>query len=603
MMNGLFSCSQTVLLRGAAFFTKKHSFCRALFFLIFALAALLGVFAPQTAGAESFYTGDGGRAIRLALLEPEGKNLGADNWIPAYIQGVLSADFSKYSAITVIDRQNMDKVLAEQRISKTGTYTEKEYAKIGAVTSANHILAGNISKSSAAQYSLQLTVSHAETGARKASFTVNTTPEKLLDAAALNQAAADLLGQLGVNLTEAAKAALEPAQSEQAVNAQMNLAKGIEAMKKGTVVEALSYFIQSANSDPSLAEAVNRMNSTRAEVSSGSIGVDTRSETAWRKAWTARLAECDKFVADYVKNTPLASYLVYSTDLQQGDIDIDKNTIPISFDIGLLPDKNWPVPITGVVDAVYAGLAETGQAAAWGLDWPAKNASGGASQVTPNITVKYNVAVQLLDEQGAVIGTQTVPLSAGWAIIFRDKKESAEKSQTSVTVKFPAVSADKITEDFTIKIASLDGANVTNTAKKNKISILTAENYMKTQTGRSYKTGDTGPAGGIMLCTVFSMLEVAPASTEFKATWSNAIARCKSLKVNGIAGWHLPTKEEFDAMYQQLHKQGLGGFSNSWYWSSSEGNNNCAWFQDFGTGYQYYLLKRNEYSVRAVRAF
>jgi len=63
----------------------KKSFC----VLAAAFAAIVsGVFAPS-AYAQSFYTGDGGRAIRLAVLVPEGKSLGGDDWMPAYIQGIL----------------------------------------------------------------------------------------------------------------------------------------------------------------------------------------------------------------------------------------------------------------------------------------------------------------------------------------------------------------------------------------------------------------------------------------------------------------------------------------------------------------------------------
>ena len=32
---------------------------------------------------------------------------------------------------------------------------------------------------------------------------------------------------------------------------------------------------------------------------SSNIGVDTRDEIAWRKAWVDRLGECDRYVADY----------------------------------------------------------------------------------------------------------------------------------------------------------------------------------------------------------------------------------------------------------------------------------------------------------------
>jgi hypothetical protein len=590
------------------------------FFVLAAVFAVIvsGAFAPQAAGAQSFYTGDGGKAIRLAVLEPEGKSLGGDDWMPAYIQGILNANFGKYSAITVVDRQNMDKILAEQQLSETGYYAETDYAKIGNVTNANHILAGQILKISATQYSLQLAVSHAETGVRKASFTVNTTPEKLRDAAALNQATADLLTQMGVNLTDTAKTALSSAQSEQAVNAQANLAKGIEAMKKGTVVEALSYFIQSASFDPSLAEAVSRVNITSTNITSGNIGTDARNAIAWRKAWVARLAECDQFVSDYVKNTPLPTYLVYTTDLEHGKIDWEKETMPISFNIAFWPDRNWPAPITGVMDAVYAGLERTGQAKTWELNWPdrsassGRNSSNGSLQVTPDVIVHCNVTVQLLNDQGTVIGTQTVPLSAGLRVVFKDGKASSLDSQTVTTVKFPAVDANKITDKLTIKVISLNGISAESAARAKKVSILTTGELAKTKLGYAYKTGDTGPAGGIMLVSLDGIiLEAAPASTEFRTNLNDAIKQCESLKVNSLGGWHLPTKEELNAMYQHLKKNRHGGFSDSWYWSSSQISSYAAWVQLFGGGYRYDIGdgvqkhdgKNSENAVRAVRTF
>ncbi len=62
--------------------------------------------------------------------------------------------------------------------------------------------------------------------------------------------------------------------------------------------------------------------------------------------------------------------------------------------------------------------------------------------------------------------------------------------------------------------------------------------------------------------------------------------------------WRLPTKDELNAMYVQLHLRGLGNFKPIYYWSSSECNRDHTWGQHFGTGNQggrtkkYYLLVR-----------
>lgn len=68
--------------------------------------------------------------------------------------------------------------------------------------------------------------------------------------------------------------------------------------------------------------------------------------------------------------------------------------------------------------------------------------------------------------------------------------------------------------------------------------------------------------------------------------------------------WRLPTKEELNLMFKNLHKKGLGGFAdNGYYWSSSEYSAKFAWSQDFGDGSQDYNNKDYYFRVRCVRSF
>ena len=80
-------------------------------------------------------------------------------------------------------------------------------------------------------------------------------------------------------------------------------------------------------------------------------------------------------------------------------------------------------------------------------------------------------------------------------------------------------------------------------------------------------------------------------------TWDEAREEVKKLG----EGWRLPTKEELNLMY--LHKDKIGGFVESYYWSSTEYGANGAWRQGFGSGNQYRFYKLfTSFYVRAVRS-
>jgi hypothetical protein len=73
--------------------------------------------------------------------------------------------------------------------------------------------------------------------------------------------------------------------------------------------------------------------------------------------------------------------------------------------------------------------------------------------------------------------------------------------------------------------------------------------------------------------------------------------------VNSNTGWFLPSKDELNILYGQ--KTTIGGFSASYFWSSSEFNGSNAYAQDFGGGTSIYDSKSfdNSIYVRPIRAF
>ena len=70
------------------------------------------------------------------------------------------------------------------------------------------------------------------------------------------------------------------------------------------------------------------------------------------------------------------------------------------------------------------------------------------------------------------------------------------------------------------------------------------------------------------------------------------------------SNWRLPTTEELNLMYENLHLKGIGRFASEDYWSSSEDSSNSAWYQYFGFGCsQGNYSKLNSIRSRAARSF
>ena len=67
--------------------------------------------------------------------------------------------------------------------------------------------------------------------------------------------------------------------------------------------------------------------------------------------------------------------------------------------------------------------------------------------------------------------------------------------------------------------------------------------------------------------------------------------------------WYLPSIEELNKMYINLHQLGLGGFASISYWSSTEVDSSVAWGQNFSNGTQINTSKNATRYVRAIRAF
>ncbi|MFH1120689.1 MAG: hypothetical protein V1775_12780 [Bacteroidota bacterium] len=76
---------------------------------------------------------------------------------------------------------------------------------------------------------------------------------------------------------------------------------------------------------------------------------------------------------------------------------------------------------------------------------------------------------------------------------------------------------------------------------------------------------------------------------------------CGDLVINGFSDWYLPSKDELNMLY--INRIAIGGFAGAYYWSSTEYDNDAAWIQFFGNGFQVNGGKNFTAYVCAVRVF
>ena len=116
-------------------------------------------------------------------------------------------------------------------------------------------------------------------------------------------------------------------------------------------------------------------------------------------------------------------------------------------------------------------------------------------------------------------------------------------------------------------------------------------------------SGDKGIETGATATTIGTGKSNTEKIVSIQGEGSYAAKLCDDLTLNGFSNWFLPSKDELDLMYKNLHLKGIGGFGDT-YWSSSEGGVGRAWTQLFIDGNQkIYFGMNNGIRVRAVRAY
>ena len=466
----------------------------------------------DTGASPIYFLGDGGKGKSLGILVPESSGLAENqSYLPRMVQGCLVSNMSRYSAITVLDRVSLDKVIAE---TLDPAYKDNlDIVSLGHVAQVGYMMTGNITRTSSG-YALQLNVTDTTPNAATiASYSGTCTVAQFDDFSAIHQASKELLAQMGVQLNDAAISELDKASSAQTISAQTNLAQGIVAQQKGTVVEAMAYYYDAVSFDPQLSEASGRLSALSSDISGGNIGENVRNDIQRRNEWIKILREAEDF---FSKHLPFE--LVYSNSLTQGKIDYAKETVELKTSISLKPFTNS----IKIFDDILAGLEATGRRQDWELGlWPIlpsdgyNSVSGIDSSIKPSSKKifpwlsrgnrsrliageRINVDITLINENGNTISKANVLLKSRiefaesdirvinddnpfgidrtrpdwdtpYNYRFRDEytgnvfyydRTKLVASDDKNDIVFANVNANNITDNLTIKIVSVNGVDI-----------------------------------------------------------------------------------------------------------------------------------------------
>lgn len=432
--------------------------------------------------APRYWTGDGGRGKSLGILVLESQGLNeALSYIPTMVQGGLVANISRYSAISVLDRIALDKVIAE---TLDPTYEDSDsIIRLGHIAHVGLMLTGKIIKTTTG-YTLQLNITDTANAQTVASYSNNFTVAQFDNHTAIQIASKELLALMGIQLTDRAIDELNKPPSNQTINSQTALAQGITAQQRGTVIEALTYFYEASHFDPNLLEASSRLNALSNNITSGNIGENVRNEIQRRNEWVKLLTDCEIF---FIKHIPFE--IILDTNISQGRINYGRETVNLSCNITIAPTAG-----INVIQDILTGLTETGKRTEWGFKiWPmnSKMFSGeldkGLNWGTIAAYKENYITVELINSDGKTISISNVRIvnnivfpegenrNMGNDGVYRfyDFSRIAASSSNSI-INFNNVNANDITDNLTVKITSINGIDAEKASVNGyiKISVL-----------------------------------------------------------------------------------------------------------------------------------
>jgi len=414
------------------------------------------------AAASAYWTGSGGRGESIAVMPMESRGLNAsEEYIPIAIQGVLVEAFQRFSAMSVLDRENLPNLIRE---GESGFYAEdNEIIRLGQAANTKYFLSGMINKTQTG-FNIQIKITETANANSKATFNENYRQQEFENLSAIRKMSGEILARMGITLTQAGQTALLGTESSN--QAHIANARGIIANNQGNIVQAMDFFTRASVLDPNLLDAARNASSTANAVKSGNLGLNIQNEVRWYNEWIKILRQADEY---YAANPPY-EVLYEPSSLERKNINLTRGTIDISFNAWLIETESWKV----IMD-IQDGLENTGRAGggegSWGLfnrgrggnlyfGWPQLTELRGTAARENNWVTQY---IGFISTSIKVRGTAELVNSSGKVI----GKINIEYLPGRRSYTFTGVNANEITDNLTIKLtAYMDYNSISSAAVK-----------------------------------------------------------------------------------------------------------------------------------------
>jgi hypothetical protein len=446
---------------------------------------------------------------RIVAVLPKSEGLGNsinESSLPVFIQGILTENFTRFSPMTVINRQQQDAAIKEQGLSETGFYDEKGAPEIGRLLTAKSLITCTIIKTDQNRFSLQFSVIDANTSTNIAAWTVrNASASHIKNGLVLNEACFHLLTDMGVKLTESGKNELSGTLATKTMNSQTALANGIVAERSGaSLIEAMQYYYQAVDYNENMEEILGRLNNvsqiihnlttqpimanTNVRESASALARNKIIDEQNKQIWIKQLTDCENYFADFFKTTNFPFFLVCSTDIKFGEPDVNNNTIPLMFETQrLCPDASWVNAVQNTVNTVRKSLLATGRAEDWGLsNWPTKNISSSSPFKGKKQKIAITASLQDMDKQ-RTIAKKDFDLTIGWDCTIRNKELSITLlcDQKPQDISFTPLRINILPERIGIAITQINNEDA-KIAIENGLLMVSAQQDYEDVDGCSY---------------------------------------------------------------------------------------------------------------------